>query len=366
MQNRIDAKKLKAQLTLTDYEKILHDIGIPIYSKSSTQWICWTGDKNVDAFKGSPKLYFYTDTKVFMSWTASRSYDIIGLVQQRLSILKRDCSFLDAVNEIIAIIGLELGQISRINSSRYSYDWENALGKYIRFNKYGTELPVYDPIILDQLDQCIPQPWIDEGIGVDTMLKYRIGYYPRLNCTTIPCHDIQGNLIGIRTRNWNKEDIESGRKYVPLTLLDGETTFKFNTNGSFYGINFNAPMIEQTGTVWLGESEKFCLKLDTWFGVNNVALGMYGKNLGKQRRDQLLKLGVNKIIYVPDNDWIDKSQEKYDEWEKEIMTFAKQFKGYATVEIVYDNLGLLGSKENATDRDLDTWQQLFDNREIIT
>ena len=44
-------KKLKSLLTLQEYEKILQDLNIPIYTKSKQQWIYWTGDKNIDALK---------------------------------------------------------------------------------------------------------------------------------------------------------------------------------------------------------------------------------------------------------------------------------------------------------------------------
>ena len=55
--------------------------------------------------------------------------------------------------------------------------------------------------------------------------------------------------------------------------------------------------------------------------------------------------------------------EAYQEWEDKVLRFCKQFDGYAKVEIVWDNLGLLEAKENATDKDEDTWWQLYEARE---
>lgn len=366
MQNRVDAKKLKAQLALTDYENILHELGIPLYSKNSTNWIYWTGDKNINPYNGSPKLYFYPDTKVYMSWTASRSYDIIGLVQQRLSLLKKDCSFIDAVNEIIRITGIDTETISRINSNRFSYNWEEDLGRFIRFNKYGTDLQVYNPRILDELEQSIPQAWLDEGISVEAMIKYRIGYYQRLNCTTIPCHDANGNLIGIRTRNWNPEDIEAGRKYMPLILLDG-TTYKFNTNNTFYGINFNGANIEATSEVILCESEKSVLMAESVYGDHSNVLALYGSQLGKLRRNQLIKMGVRNVILALDSDFhvADYSDEEFVAFEKKIIKFAEQFKGYCSVEVIYNNIGLDGYKYSPFDFGVETYNKLYENRETV-
>ena len=195
------------------------------------------------------------------------------------------------------------------------------------------------------------------------MLKYQIRYYERSQATAIPCFNRSGELIGIRCRHWRPDEIEQG-KYRPLSLLDG-TSYKFPTNQVFYGINYNAPEIERTSTAVLVEGEKTVLKFDTIYNEKSVALAMYGKNLGLQRRNQLIKLGVNKIIYVPDNDWIGKSQEDFDYWEQEVIRFGKQFGGYAQVEVVWDNLGLLNPKDNAMDGGKEVWEKLYENREKL-
>lgn len=358
----LNTKALKARLTIEDHKKIMKALDIPAYTETSSVITYWTGDKNRDAMKGSPgKLVFYKDTKVYMGYTAATSYDIIALVQKRLKLLSKPCSFVDAINFIIEITGLETDTVKRINAPHIC-DW-SGLEKFVRFRSTGSTLEPYNKSILDQLNHSVPQQWLDEGISLDTMLKYQIGYYERSQATTIPCFNRSGELIGIRCRHWRPDEIEQG-KYRPLSLLDG-TTFKFPTNQVFYGINYNAPEIERTSTAVLVEGEKTVLKFDTIYNEKSVALAMYGKNLGLQRRNQLIKLGVNKIIYVPDNDWIGKSQEDFDYWEQEVIRFGKQFGGYAQVEVVWDNLGLLNPKDNAMDGGKEVWEKLYENREKL-
>ena len=361
--NQINTKRLKSSLTLEDHKSICKALGIPAFSENSKQIVFWSAEKNIDPYKGSPKLYFFKDTKVYCGFTSGASYDIISLTQRRLSLLKQPSSFIDAINFILSVTGKEIDSVQRLTKT-HVYDWQADLEKFIRFRRTGTTLTTYDDTILFQLDQSIPQPWLDEGISEDTLVKYQIGYYERLNATTIPCRDKQGNLIGIRCRHWQPDEVEQG-KYRPLLLLDGVTTFKFPTKDVFFGINYNWPEIERTCKVMLVESEKAVMKLDTIYKEHNVALGMFGNNLGLKRRNDLIKLDVNHVIYVPDNDWIGKSDEAYQEWEDQVTRFCKQFDGYAKVEIVWDNLGLLGPKENATDKDEDTWWQLYKNRETI-
>lgn len=359
--NQINTKLLKSSLSLEDHKSVCKALGIPAFSENSKQIVYFTGDKNVNALNGSPKLYFYKDTGIYIGLTSATSYDIISLTQRRLALLKQPSSFIDAINFILSTTGREIDSVQRLTKP-HIYDWEASLGKFIRFRRTGTTLTTYDDTILSQLSQSIPQAWLDEGISEDTLVKYQIGYYERLNATTIPCRDKQGNLIGIRCRHWQPNEIEQG-KYRPLILLDGVTSFKFPTNEVFFGINYNWPEIERTGKVMLVESEKAVMKLDTIYKEHNVALGMFGSNLGVKRRNELIKLGVNHVVYVPDNDWIGRGDEAYQEWEDKVVRFCKQFDGYAKVEIVWDNLGLLGAKENATDKDEDIWWKLYEARE---
>lgn len=359
---KIDVKKLKKSLSLAHHKQVMQALGIPSYSENSTQIVYYTGDKNVDSYKGSPKLYFYKDTSIYVGMTAGRSYDIISLVQTRLALLKQPCSFLDACQFIIDTTNINPDSISRVKKDGHVYDWSN-LERFIKVRKYGNQLSEYNRNIIDTLPPLYPQAWIDEGISEETMDKYQIRYYERCNQTVIPCFDEEARLIGVRVRNWDKDRVEQA-KYMPLVTLDGQC-YKFNTNQVFYGINYNKPEIERTGKVIIVESEKAVMKLDTYMGRHNIALGMYGSNLGIQRRNQLLKMGVNTVSYVVDNDFIGQDDEFFEQWREKIRHFIKLWDGFCRVEIVWDNLGLLGPKENATDRTKEVWEQLWENREII-
>ena len=358
---KIDVKKLKKSLSLAHHKQIMQALGIPPYSENSTQIVYYTGDKNVDPYKGSPKLYFYKDTSIYVGMTAGRSYDIISLTQTRLSLLKQPCSFLDACQFILDTTNINPDSISRVKKEGHVYDWSN-LERFIRVRKYGNQLSEYNRNIIDTLPPLYPQAWIDEGISEETMEKYQIRYYERCNQTVIPCFDDEARLVGVRVRNWDKDRVEQA-KYMPLVTLDGQC-YKFNTNQVFYGINYNKPEIERTGKVIIVESEKAVMKLDTYMGRHNIALGMYGHQLGLQRRNQLLKMGVKHVIYVPDNDWIGKDDEAFDAWCKSVRSLCDLFKGFCDVDIVWDDSGeLLGPKDNATDKDKATWEKLFNNRE---
>ena len=65
MRNQIDARKIKTQLSDDDIINLLDIIGIPLASNKNSEMIFYTGDHNEDAEDGSPKLYYYKETRIF-------------------------------------------------------------------------------------------------------------------------------------------------------------------------------------------------------------------------------------------------------------------------------------------------------------
>lgn len=365
MREKIDVKKLMNQLTLEMYETLFKALEIPIYSKAKDKYVLYTGCHNRNALSGSPKLYFYLDTKVFYCYTKCGSaMNIVNLTMKRLALLGEDGGFLNAVNYILSKTGLGKDAISRISSKKHTYDWEQDFGKFIKLRNGISDLPVYDKSILPSLCTSFPQEWIDEGISIESMQKYQIGYYERCNQTTIPVFGPFGELHGVRVREWNPENIESYGKYHPLTILDG-TTFKFPTNNVLYGLNYNQYNIENTGQVWICEGEKGVLKLDTFYGDKSCAVAMFGSSLGVNRRNTLIKHGVKDVVIVADCDFIGKGEEDFQEWRQKILGQANLWKGYTSVSVVFDDGEVLGPKENATDKDFETWLKLYEEREVL-
>lgn len=365
MREKIDVKKLMNQLTLEMYKTLFKELGIPIYSKAKDKWLLYTACHNKVALEGSPKLYFYLDTKVFFCYThCSSAMNIVNLTMKRLALLGEDGGFLNAINFILSKTGLDKEAVSRISQKKHTYDWEADFERFIRLRNGMSDLPIYNPNILSELSNSLPQQWLDEQISIESMQKYQIGYYERCNQTTIPFFGINGELHGIRVREWNPSNIETYGKYHPLTLLDG-TIYKFPTNAILYGLNYNWPNLEKTGRVWICEGEKSVLKLDTFYGDKSCAVAMLGSNLGINRRNALIKHGVKDVVIVADCDFIGENEENFQKWRQKILGQANIWKGYASVSVVFDDGEVLGPKENATDKDFETWLKLYEEREVL-
>lgn len=358
----INAKKLKSILTLSNYEQIEKELGLRQFSKSNNQVVFYNADKYKDITKQTPKLYRYNDTKIYISYTKSCSYDIISLVQAVKITNGEECSFVDAINFILSVTGLDPLACTRITQKK-QYNWEDDLSKYIKIKNGEKLLEKYNDNILDELYPIYPQEWINEGINIDTLNKYKIGYYPRLQATTIPCFNNTGDLIGIRCRHWLPEEIEKG-KYRPLQTLNN-IIYKFPTNNVFYGINYNKPEIERTGHVILVEGEKSVLKADSWWHEKSNVLALYGGNIGLNRVRELIRMGVNHVTLALDSDFHNINDNDYKLFESKMIRLGELFKGYADVDIVYNNIGLDWYKCSPFDGDENTWKKMWDNREVL-
>lgn len=364
MNEKINIKALKHSLTSADYVAVENALGLKRFSENSVQTIFYNADAHKDITKQKPKLYGYKENHIYMSYTRGVSMDIFGLVQAIKTTAGESCSFLDAVNFVLSTIGKSQGSFYKLNKSGHVYNWEDSLGKFIRIKRGENSLKTYNPIILDQLESCPCEQWFDEGIDEEIQEKYHIGYYPRLDATTIPVFSDEGELIGIRCRHWREEEIENG-KYRPLQLLDG-TIYKFPTNNVFYGWNYNRYNIEDSRHAILVEGEKSVMKADKFFGGKSNVVALFGSQLGLYRRNMLIKAGVNHITIALDSDFHEIGDNEYKEFEKKILKFAEPFKGYVeTIDVVYNNIGLNEYKCSPFDFDKTTWDSMWRNREII-
>lgn len=252
------------------------------------------------------------------------------------------------------------------------YRWQRNLMKY---TKHGSniELKTYDKNTLSYFTKEWHLDWLEYGITEDVLEKYGIRWYNYKQQIVIPCYDYNGDLIGIRIRNMDK-DIEI--KYMPLKLVDGNE-FNFPTNEVFYGENFNWVNIQKTKSVILCESEKTVMKYESWYGEeNNICLGLYGSVLSDTKLKKLLSWGCETFYIALDSDFEKieysesediKEQTPYEKFEKKVMKIYDMLKPYAKeVYVVYNNLGYENCyKYSITDYTKEQFEQLWNNKEIV-
>lgn len=354
----MDTKLFKQQLNTDDIITLVESLGGTLAHQSNSELIFTSICCKLNANLHSPKLYYYKQSCSFYCYKEAKAYDIFSLVEEVWLLHDKEFYFKDVVDYITTTLGYSQSDFQSKPKAR----WRDDAKLFLSHLSKGNELNSYPISDLKLFDDRLPLAWINEGISIDSMHKYRIGYYSLDDCTTIPVFDAEGELVGIRGRYWRPESIELG-KYRPISTLTA--TYKFPTGSVLYGLYQNQEAIKRTRTAWLVEGEKSVLKADTWFGVDSVAVGLFGSNVSRQQIKMLAGLEVDRVVLMIDSDFEVAEGAEFEAFKDKVADLAKALKPYFTVEACYNNVGLDGYKCSPFDFSREEFDMMYDNREVV-
>lgn len=363
----MNAKSVLENLTLEDYETIFHDLGVGEIKKQAEYWALPTLCHNLDIESASYKLYFYLNTRTTFCFTeCQKSRDIIDLIADRWKLEHREFQFQDILNYICRTCNIKKHN-NVLNKTTNTLSWKKRLSVYNPTKNTHYLGKRYDKDILRFLQPYQHKMFLSDGISRQTMEKFNIGFYPAKNQITIPVYDLNGALVGIHCRNVVLKDNKTP-KYIPLRTVSG-LDYRFKQHEVLYGLNMNEPYIRHTKQIQLFESPKSVLQLDSMYAQNN-AVGMFGMNLGKERRDMILELGVSEVVIGIDKDyieheWLTDAQTPFTTYLYNVSKIAKLFHGYCKVTVLYDNDDDLGYKDAPTDKGKEIYEKLYKNRMVV-
>ena len=364
----IDAVELKQQLTAQDIIKIIYDlVGADPVHEDNKQIIFPSFDIHIDFENHKKKLYYYIESHSFYCYTASESYDIYSLIDTAMGLRGEDWDFVRCLKYVCAVCGISNVNYRQRQDTRYK--WKSDLMQYVN-KRQKIENTVYNKSLLKVLDDKYYTGWVDEGISVETMEKFGIKWYNRLQQIVIPVHDELGQLIGSHCRNLNPQLVESGHKYDILRLLNG-TELKFNTRNVLYGLNVNKEHIKNRHEVFLFEAPKSVLQCENIF-KQNTAVAMFGMKLHQQQLNMLIGMGVTKynicldrqykVIYNSDGSYT----QEFEQYKKIVDNMVQQIQPYGEVSVIYDTERLLDYKDSPSDKGKDVFVELYKQRERFT
>lgn len=363
----MNAKSVLDGLTLEDYETIFHDLGVSEIKKQAEYWVLPTLCHNLDIESASYKLYFYLNTRTTFCFTeCQKSRDIIDLIADRWKLEHREFQFQDILNYICRTCNIKKHD-NVLNKATNTLSWKKRLSVYNPTKNTHYLGKRYDKDILRFLQPYQHEMFLSDGISRQTMEKFNIGFYPAKNQITIPVYDLNGELVGIHCRNVVLRDNKTP-KYIPLRTVSG-LDYRFKQHEVLYGLNMNEPYIRHTKQIQLFESPKSVLQLDSMYAQNN-AVGMFGMNLGKERRDMILELGVSEVVIGIDKDyveheWLTDAQTPFTTYLHNVSKIAKLFHGYCKVTVLYDGDDDLGYKDAPTDKGKEIYEKLYKNRMVV-
>lgn len=347
------AKEIAEVLSEEDITNILFHLGASKVSKVNgviiTNTICHGGN--------SHKLYYYPSNKSFHCYTdCGHLGSVFDLVMAVLNI-----DFTSSYIYVCSFFNIKGDNNSLNSSDRVDNSF---IGKFKKREEIIYNLKYHDKKILDNFDKIYHKSWIDDNISIDTMKVFDIRFDILNNRIIIPHFDFNNNLIGIRCRNLNLDDIENKRKYMPITL--GEIMYNYPTHANFFGINIVKESIKKYKKVILVESEKAVMQFYTYYGKDSIAIACSGSSIGFYQIKMLIDLGVETVVLAMDKDFVKiGDKEEIANRRKIKKSFIDKLITYFNVEVVWDFDDVLDLKDSPTDKGLEVWSILYSKRLFI-
>lgn len=358
----IDFKALREELTDEAIKDILLQFNVEKVTEDEDKIIFPTCCHNLVG--GSPKLWYYKNTKLFHCFTeCDDTFDIFTLLMKMYELRGQKITLLEAIK----VCGLDTSEApNAVQVDRENFDeirYMQSMNNAVVVDANELTFKTYDKSVLHafHFDYIGLSPWIEEGIGVEALQKFNIGYDKKRDAIIIPNFDIHGNLIGVRARFFKPEDIKKG-KYRPLYW--NHTLYNHPTGRTFYGIYENHKTIERKKMAIIFEGEKSVLKAGTIYGNDqNIALATLGQNITSDHIAFLRQMGVRTVILAYDTDYEDYLQLK--EVEEKYREKAKILAPYFNVSYLIDYDFLLPYKSSPIDGGKEIFETILTNRRPV-
>lgn len=354
--------KILDMITTSDIVQLVSKFGIPETSIRyyNNQLIMPTGCHNEIIGTAKHKLYYYEDSKKFHCYTCCGSMNPFEFVVQAYRTRGIKYSLSNAAIIIERIIQERLRDGFAVVTppsnvkKEIEEDWHKSLTEY-------------NPSIMNcfSRNKKYLKVWEKEGISFDAMDKFGIKFDMIRNRMVIPIYDDKGVFVGAKVRNFNQEDIENGRKYMPL--IHNDEIYTYDKGKILYGLNFNKKNIKNAKRAIIFESEKSTILYESLY-VGNKAVSIGGSNVSIYQAELLKQYKVETVVLALDNDYslLPNENGEYDKYFGlyKMLKEANKLdaKGF-NVEIVYDwEQSFLENKDAPIDKGREIWNKLYRNR----
>lgn len=354
--------KILDMITTSDIVQLVSKFGIPETSIRyyNNQLIMPTGCHNEIIGTAKHKLYYYEDSKKFHCYTCCGSMNPFEFVVQAYRTRGIKYSLSNAAIIIERIIQERLRDGFAVVTppsnvkKEIEEDWHKSLTEY-------------NPSIMNcfSRNKKYLKVWEKEGISFDAMDKFGIKFDMIRNRMVIPIYDDKGVFVGAKVRNFNQEDIENGRKYMPL--IHNNEIYTYDKGKILYGLNFNKKNIKNAKRAIIFESEKSTILYESLY-VGNKAVSIGGSNVSIYQTELLKQYKVETVVLALDNDYslLPNENGEYDKYFGlyKMLKEANKLdaKGF-NVEIVYDwEQSYLENKDAPIDKGREIWNKLYRNR----
>lgn len=318
--------------------ELMTDLGATQHIETNNAVIFPTICHNHNADDASMKLYYYPKTHTFHCYTdCGCTFNIFEMFKKRYELLGESYDFYKDI-----VLKIEPSPIKRKREEfvkRYETIYEQP--------NYDAEvhMPHINKGILNMYNFYPTPEWLNDGISEEAMRHYNILYSISDNKIIIPHYDKDNNLVGIRGRALNDEDIAIG-KYMPVRI-EGRT-YAHPLGYNLYGLNVVKDNIKRLKMAIVAEGEKSPLQSETMFGAeNNITVASCGSTLHMYQVKLLLEAGAERILIAYDNEGT--TWEEREKYFQKLKSMCEKFKNYCLMGFTFDNSGLTKLKQSPFD-----------------
>lgn len=350
--------ELKDALEPEDIKRVLLEYGISPIQQTEEFLVYPTVCHNLSA--GSPKLYYYYNTRLFVCYTeCNDSFNIFQLIQKMEKLQGYD----KTIFEIAENIGFGNAE-DRSRTEEEIREEQNLT--FLTSLSRRTEAPLVsyesvDESILENFlyDNKYTGVWLEEGMTEEALRVFEIGFSIKDEAISIPHRDKNGKLIGVRGRFLSPN---APNKYMPLSLSGKLLTHAIR--GNLYGLHLNKANIERLGKVIIFESEKSVILFGSLFGQdNNIAVATCGNRITNEQIRLLTDLNIEEVVLAFDQDFTDEASfqsliERYDK-------IGKRLAIYFNTSVLIDWEGDVDYKDSPLDKGDDIFNKIYSMRYYI-
>lgn len=364
-----DKDKLKEGLTLDEIRTLLIELGTQHIESHLDKGHIITNTVCHNISDGKMKMYYYIEENSFHCYTScSCSFDIFDLVIKNHALKGIDINLTGAINWILNKLGKSNEMVKPKGfghshaSRRVELDWLDSL---IVKKPVNVDMKVHSEKTLELFSEKPHPLFLEDSITVEAMKKFEIMYYEKSNRIVIPHrkHDT-GEIIGLKSRSLDFEDIDKGFKYIPLKIQD--VSYSYPTYQNLYGLYQNKAFIKRLKRVVIFESEKSVMQFESYFPNQNFSVALCGSNISKQQVEMLVKLGVQEVVLALDKEFSILNTPESELYREKLERLCGNFSSYCTVSMIWDRWKLLDLKDSPSDKGKEVFVELFKKRRIIT
>lgn len=206
------------------------------------------------------------------------SGNIITLIQEH-----NDLSFIDTLQHIQTCLNIDI----KTAYKKPNYIFGGVFKKVSNVNFELQEDKIYNDSILKEFANYPNLRFLKDNISIPSQIKFKVGYDPCSGRITVPWRNVNGQIIGIMGRyNGEIED----NKWLPI--------IPFKKSQVLYGFSENYLSIAKAGVVYIFESEKSVMQLDTYGIRCGIATG--GSTISETQALYIKHLPVEKIVLCYD------------------------------------------------------------------